>query len=551
LGGSVVLGEIVGSYKLVRKLGEGGMGEVYLAEHKYIARRTAIKFLLPELTSSAEVVERFFAEARATSAIDHPGIVQVIDCDVHRDGRAYIVMELLRGESLRDYLARAGTLTGDEPGVLGIFRDIAAALAAAHRQGIVHRDLKPDNIFLHLPSGRAPATPILKVLDFGIAKLLGGGGESGSQTRTGQLLGTPLYMSPEQCRGARSIDHRSDIYSLACIVYELCCGVPPYQADGFGDLILAHVSLPIPDPHASAPGMSRALRDVLVSCLAKEPNDRPPSMDALAATLAGLGGNGIVRLATPVLESERLTDLGPAASPGRSSPPSPKFSAAAVAATTPVTPAPAPPGRPVVDHQMPVVANQATTLHHGASEIIRTAAGRGSRVAVIAAAIGAAIAVAVVIARAVGGHPPTPVALSPQPSASSPPSPAPAAAPSAPAATAPSAPAATEPAAPATSSIALQGIPPGASVRLDGRPVSLPLTVPRRPEDHRLRIEAEGYAPVDLTVNGRSDRTLAVEMKKAYTPGGAEPTTAPVAKTSHKTGSHPHHSTGFHAFTDL
>jgi serine/threonine protein kinase len=532
-----VIGEVVGSYKLVKKLGEGGMGEVYLAEHKYIARRTAIKFLLPELTSSTEVVERFFAEARATSAIDHPGIVQVVDCDVHRDGRAYIVMELLRGESLRDYLERVGALTGDEPGVIGMFRDIASALAAAHREGIVHRDLKPDNIFLHLPTGRAPATPISKVLDFGIAKLLGGRGEGGTKTRTGQLLGTPLYMSPEQCRGARSIDHRSDIYSLACILYEVCCGVPPYQADGFGDLIVAHVSLPIPDPHALAPRMSRALRDVLVSCLAKEPNDRPPSMDALAETLAGLGGRGILRLATPVLESGRLTDLGPAASRAPSPPPSPISSPAAMAATTPVTPALAPSGRPAADRQMPVVANHPTTLHHGASEIMKTApgAGRGGRVAIIAAAVGAAIAFAVVIARAVGGHSPAPDALSSQPA----PSPAPAAA--------PSAPSAPEPAPPAKSSIALQGIPPGASVRLDGQPASLPLTVPRRPEDHHVRIEAEGYEPVDLTVNGRSDRAVAVEMKKAAAPTGA----APAGKTSHKSGSHQHHSSGFHAFTDL
>ena len=208
------------------------MGEVYLAEHKYIARRAAIKFLLPELTGSAEVLARFFAEARATSVIEHPGIVQVVDCDVHRDGRAYIVMELLRGESLRAYLERVHSLADDEAGGVAIFREIAAALAAAHRQGIVHRDLKPDNLFLHLSTGRPPATPVVKVLDFGIAKLLGQGGEGGTKTRTGQLLGTPLYMSPEQCRGARSVDHRSDVYSLGCIMYELFCGVPPYQGRG-------------------------------------------------------------------------------------------------------------------------------------------------------------------------------------------------------------------------------------------------------------------------------------------------------------------------------
>ncbi len=183
------------------------MGEVYLAEHKYIARRAAIKFLLPELAGSGEVASRFFSEARAASLIHHPGIVEVLDCDIHKDGRAFIVMELLEGESLRSYIERNGKCDGDPAGALAMCWQMAHALAAAHGKKIIHRDLKPENVFLHVRAGVSPFEPIVKLLDFGIAKLqIAGGGAT--KTRTGQLLGTPLYMSPEQCRGSRQLDGR-------------------------------------------------------------------------------------------------------------------------------------------------------------------------------------------------------------------------------------------------------------------------------------------------------------------------------------------------------
>ncbi len=274
------------------------MGEVYLAEHKYIARKAAIKFLLRDLSNSSELVGRFFAEARAASVIKHPGIVEVLDCDVH-DGRAYIVMELLRGESLRDYIERVGSVGRDEPGALGIFRQIASALAAAHAQEIVHRDLKPDNIYLHVAEEGSPTQPIAKVLDFGIAKLMGRG-EGGTKTRTGQLLGTPMYMSPEQCRGVKQIDNRSDIYSLGCIMYEVFCGNAPFLDEGFGDLIIAHVSRPPPEPLHAAPWMSAPSRRLLLDCLAKDPADRPQSMRDVVARLSQLYPSEEILLQIPV-----------------------------------------------------------------------------------------------------------------------------------------------------------------------------------------------------------------------------------------------------------
>ena len=262
--------------------------------------------------------------------IHHPGIVEVLDCEVHTDGRAYIVMELLSGENLRAYIGRTGKRDADPAGALAVCRQISGALAAAHAQGIVHRDLKPDNVFLHLPTGRDPHQPIVKLLDFGIAKLMGGG-EARTKTRSGQLLGTPLYMSPEQCRGGRQVDSRSDIYSLGCIMFELFCGRPPFLAEGYGDLIIAHASEPPPEPLDFAPSLMPAFRDLLLACLEKPPENRPASMEEISQRLAALGVADPVRVQEPVVMRARsLEPIGGAGprspvgwtpSPGRIPPP--------------------------------------------------------------------------------------------------------------------------------------------------------------------------------------------------------------------------------------
>ena len=206
---------------------------MYLAEHRYIARRAAIKFLLKELISSEEVFNRFFTEARAASLIEHPGIIEVQDCGVHTDGRAYMIMEFLNGESVRGYLERTGKMDKDREGALAISRQVAAALGAAHEQGIVHRDLKPDNIFLHIPSARPATDPVVKVLDFGIAKLIGGSA-AGTKTRTGNLLGTPLYMSPEQCRGSAPSTTAATSTRSAASCTSCSAGRPPSSPRGWG-----------------------------------------------------------------------------------------------------------------------------------------------------------------------------------------------------------------------------------------------------------------------------------------------------------------------------
>jgi serine/threonine protein kinase len=275
-----MIGRTLGSYTIVERIGAGGMGEVYLAKHRRIERKAAIKLLLPALSRDADIVNRFFNEARATSLITHPGIVQIFDCDVFED-RAYIVMEYLEGGNLNAALARNGSF--EIPMAIWITGQIAGALSAAHAKGIIHRDLKPENIFLAQDPLRAGAT-VVKILDFGIAKLSDRTGPS-SHTRTGSILGTPIYMSPEQCRGITTIDHRTDIYALGGILFELLTGRPPFVKEAPGDLLIAHVSEQPPAPSSLQPAVPPELDRLVLRMLAKSPNDRPASMEAVGREL--------------------------------------------------------------------------------------------------------------------------------------------------------------------------------------------------------------------------------------------------------------------------
>src|SRR5881394_2219991 len=210
-----MIGDAFGNYRIVAQIRSGAMGVVFLAEHQRSERRVAIKFLAPELARDQHALQRFFNEARATSRIRHPGIVDVFDCDVDSAGRAYMVMEHLEGETLADRLRRAGNLHWSAACLIA--RRVADALGAVHDKGIVHRDLKPENIFL-VGNGRDPAAAV-KVLDFGVAKLLTSDAVA-RLTMRGMLLGTPEFMSPEQCAGT-DVDHRADVYSLGCILFEM------------------------------------------------------------------------------------------------------------------------------------------------------------------------------------------------------------------------------------------------------------------------------------------------------------------------------------------
>ncbi|HUS29197.1 MAG TPA: protein kinase [Kofleriaceae bacterium] len=298
----MIEGSTIGQYRVIRKIGEGGMGAVYEAQHTLIGRRAAIKVLLPELSSHREIVDRFFNEARATTSISDPGIVQVFDFGVHTDNSAFIVMEFLEGEPVDSRMKRFGRLTPFD--ALRITRQCAGSLAAAHQRGIVHRDLKPENIFL-VKDQEAQGGERAKILDFGIAKL--SNNESSTKTRTGMMMGTPVYMSPEQCRGAGSVDHRSDIYSMGCVLYHMLTGRPPFDAEGMGELIAMHLREQPKPPSELVQGIN-IVDEVVLTCLAKDPAQRLQTMtdlqracDAVMARITNSGASAqTVALATPV-----------------------------------------------------------------------------------------------------------------------------------------------------------------------------------------------------------------------------------------------------------
>ena len=283
----------IGQYKILRTLGAGGMGTVYLGEHILLGRRAAIKTLLPALSSHREIVDRFFNEARAISAISDPGVVQIFDFGYHVDGTAYIVMEFLEGEALSARLDRLAKLPLAE--ALRLTRQIAASLGAAHARGIIHRDLKPGNVFV-IRDSEAQAGERTKILDFGIAKLLASPTDVVA-TQTGTMLGTPVYMSPEQCRGSGKIDHRSDIYSVGCALFHMLTGVPPFDCDSVGDFIAAHLKEEPPAPSELALDLPPAVDALVLRCLAKRPEDRFQTMAELQAAcvdvLAHLSDPGV------------------------------------------------------------------------------------------------------------------------------------------------------------------------------------------------------------------------------------------------------------------
>jgi tRNA A-37 threonylcarbamoyl transferase component Bud32 len=282
----MVEGTQVGGYKVLHRIGEGGMGSVWLAEHAMLGRRAAIKMLHPEFSNRREIVTRFFNEARAATAIADPGIVQIFDFGHHVDGSAYIVMELLDGEPLDKRVARLGTL--GVPDALRIMRQVASTLGAAHARGIVHRDLKPENIYL-VRDPEVASGERAKVLDFGIAKLATDQG--GVKTHTQAVMGTPAYMSPEQCRGAGHVDQRSDVYALGCVLFRLLCGKPPFDAEGIGEIIVMHMREPPAVPSSLRPGIPAEVDQLVLRCLAKDPAQRFSSGAELAIAIGALTGS--------------------------------------------------------------------------------------------------------------------------------------------------------------------------------------------------------------------------------------------------------------------
>jgi serine/threonine-protein kinase len=282
---AVVTGQTFGNYQVVRLVGEGGFGEVYEAWNQFLQRRAAIKVLHTGMLGDSELVRRFLNEARAASAIRHPNIIEVFDAGVTPEGEPYILMEFLEGDSLQRLLLQQGRMP--VPMVQEIARQAGSALSAAHAAGIVHRDLKPENIFL-MPD---PATPLgfrVKVLDFGIAKVrLGGAWGSTMKTQVGQVMGSPAYMSPEQCRDSSDVDHRSDIYSLAVIVYEMLAGMPLFASSSTTAMLVLQITAnPVP-LRSVVPDVDEYIEQAVMRALSKEREERYDSVDYFVGALLG------------------------------------------------------------------------------------------------------------------------------------------------------------------------------------------------------------------------------------------------------------------------
>ena len=283
-----------GRYRLVRLLGSGGMGEVYEAQHSTIGRRFAIKFLHPLLAGNSEVVARFQREAQAAGGLENENIAAVVDAGTADDGAPYLVMEYLEGEDLAHLLVRGGPLP--VPRAAYIIIQACRGLAAAHGRGIVHRDLKPENLFI---CKRNDGSDLVKVLDFGIAKLHTGPMGTGL-TQTGTTMGTPFYMSLEQARGAKEVDHRTDIYALGVILYEILSCTKPHPGESYNE-ILYHVISKDPAPLDSVrPGLPPGLSAVVHKAMAREADDRYPSAADFAAALIPFAGRAVTPLRSQV-----------------------------------------------------------------------------------------------------------------------------------------------------------------------------------------------------------------------------------------------------------
>jgi len=322
-----LVGETLGgTFRVLRRLDEGGMGVVYLAEHVRLARPVAVKIMSDRLAADSNALGRFQQEAETVSRLAHPHVVSILDFDRTRDGRPFIAMELLQGESLAARLQREKLLA--VPEAIRIAAQIASGLAAAHQVTIVHRDLKPGNVFLVAAVGEAP---FVKLLDFGISR---SARDSGGFTREGDLVGTPFYMAPEQVAGeVGQIDHRADQFALAAITYEMLTGYTPFDAANLV-AVLHRVVADEPAPVTRhAPWVPAAMHRVLLRALAKKADERFPDVSAFASALAeaARGAPSVVPAGARAMRRERLESVTRRMRP-TATPPDPEAQIAAAAA---------------------------------------------------------------------------------------------------------------------------------------------------------------------------------------------------------------------------
>lgn len=278
----------LGQYVLVERLGSGGMGEVHRAEHRLLRRPCAIKLIRPEHAGNADVLRRFEREVQATAALTHPNTIAIYDYGITDDGTFYYAMEYLPGDTLEQLVARDGPM--DAPRAIHVLRQIAGALHEAHSAGLTHRDIKPGNVML---GARGGVADVAKLLDFGLvtahkADADAVGDTAGGITQTGMVVGTPAYMSPEQCAGDQQPGPASDLYSLGALGYFLVTGQSPFEGRAPLQMMLAHMSEAPPSARTLRPELPAPFDALLQRCLAKRPDDRYASANALEIALGSV-----------------------------------------------------------------------------------------------------------------------------------------------------------------------------------------------------------------------------------------------------------------------
>jgi len=334
-----VRGLVAGKYEVLDLIGRGGMGSVWQGRHASLGTLVAIKFVDPEHAQSHEARSRFVTEARAAATIQSKHAIQIYDHGVTDDGRPYIVMELLRGEPLDKRVERLGRLSLAE--TARILGQVCRALQRAHDASIIHRDLKPENIFIVRSPDDDEETA--KVLDFGIAKIMAAPGAQAatSSTKTGAVLGTPYYMSPEQARGLRNIDHRTDLWSIGVIAFKCLTGALPFDGESVGDLLVNICTGPVPTPSAVVPRLPKSFDAWFLRTMEREPAKRFSQASELANALALAAGLSVRR------PSSSQDDVAPSPLPNDTHETAANNTGSAAITSSPFTasPRPARPGR--------------------------------------------------------------------------------------------------------------------------------------------------------------------------------------------------------------
>ena len=502
-------GDMAGDYRIESKLGAGGFGTVYRAIHPLIGKRAAIKVLKAQYSANPEMVSRFISEARAVNQIRQRNIVDVFAFGTLPDGRHWYAMELLEGRPLDDLLDSAGRLPAGQ--ALAILRPSARALDAAHAAKIVHRDLKPENVLVgHDEEGRL----VPKLLDFGIAKLLNAD-QSGPRTHTGTPIGTPTYMSPEQCRGTK-VDHRSDVYSLGVMAFEMLTGDFPFDGETVMDVLMGHMQKPPPRPSEVWSELDPVFDEPLLHMLAKEPSKRPASASAAVTELEEAARQAGIELEVAPASMDAIASI-----PARSS----QRSASTLDASGPTQAA----IEPVSSASTTLEPASAQTASGGARATEGGVTVKGRYLVVGLVVMGLVATAALVRLRQ------EPVATSTDTTAKEEPvatesATAGAGASVPPVAAASSAvPAGVTSAMPATVAITVNVKPAGAQVLLGDHllgPAPGPFEIERGDDKVKLSVRSSGYRPTDIEISPKAAATVFVQLKPATVkqpPGGALP----------------------------